>query len=250
MERVRVKLFAIGLAVALVACGSDTTTDTDGATDGASDSAEVTTTQAAATETDDGAEPAEDAPEPSQDASQIDWATVDLTTIDWETIDMSQVDFTAIQENPTAANLEAETVSLIGSRMNPGSATLTIGDQTWEFDSFLCAFGHDATQSDVYSFSSDTRGDHEGVRVQVQANIRDSSGAGRFEGADLSHDVFITDVTNLGNPIIDLSFNAPEGIRIDGNDLTAEGQFDDKLTEEIEAIPGTLVARCGDGSRR
>jgi hypothetical protein len=249
MERARAKLLAIGLAVTLVACGSDTTTvATDGATDDGV--AEVTTTEAATTETDDGAEPAEDAPEASQDASQIDWATVDLTTIDWATIDMSQVDFTAIQENPTIANLEAETTRLIGSRMNPGSATLTIGDQTWEFDSFLCAYGHDATQSDVYSFSSDTRGDHEGVRVQVQANIRDSSGAGRFEGADLSHDVFITDVTNLGNPIIDLSFNAPEGIRIDGNDLIAEGQFDDKLTDTIEAIPGTLVARCGDGSRR
>jgi hypothetical protein len=165
-------------------------------------------------------------------------------------IDMSQVDFTALEDNPTAANLEAETIALIGSRMNPGSATLAIGEQTWEFDSFLCAFGHGATQSDVYSFSSDTRGDHEGVRVQVQANIRDSSGAGRFEGADLVHDVFITDVTNLGNPIIDLSFNAPEGIRIDGNDLMAEGVFDDKLTDTIEAIPGTLVARCGDGSRR
>jgi hypothetical protein len=30
----------------------------------------------------------------------------------------------------------------------------------------------------------------------------------------------------------------------------AEGVFDDKLTDTIEAIPGTLVARCGDGSRR
>jgi hypothetical protein len=249
MERARAKLLAIGLAVALVACGSDTTTaDADGASDGGV--AEVTTTQAVVTESDDASEPAEDAPEPSQDASQIDWATVDLTTIDWETIDMSQVDFTALQDNPTAANLEAETVSLIGSRMNPGSATLTIGDQTWEFDSFLCAFGHGATQSDVYSFSSDTRGDHEGVRVQVQANIRDESGAGRYAGADLTHQVYITDVTNLGNPTIDLEFNAPEGIQIDGNDLTAEGEFDDKLTDTIEAIPGTLVARCGDGSRR
>jgi hypothetical protein len=233
------------MTLVLGACGSGgTEADTEGnetvSTDGAVE--EVSTTPAA---------PEVEAEQPAQDASEIDWATVDLTTIDWATIDMSEIDFTAIQKNPTASNLDDETTALIGSRMNPGSATLVIGDQTWEFDSFLCAFGHDATQSDVYSFSSDTRGDHEGARVQVQANIRDESGQGRFEGADLTHEVYIEDIDNFSNPSIHFEFSGPDGVTIEGNTLIAEVLFDDQLTTDtIEEIPGNLEATCGVGSRR
>ncbi|HEY3428367.1 MAG TPA: hypothetical protein VGK83_06830 [Acidimicrobiia bacterium] len=241
----RTLLTVAGMTLALGACGSggtdvgaegDETTATEGAVN------EVSTTQA---------EPEGEAEQPAQGASEIDWATVDLTTIDWATIDMSQVDHTAIRENPTASNLDDETIALIGSRMNPGSATLVIGDQTWEFDSFLCAFGHGATQSDVYSFSSDARGDHEGARVQMQANIRDESGEGRYEGADLTHQVYIEDIDNFSSPSINFEFTGPEGITIEGNTLTADGLFDDQLTTDtIEEIPGNLDATCGDGSRR
>lgn len=245
MTRIRMILVAAGLVVGLGACGSDDTTPEVGATDetGTNAAEMTTTTQAEPTD-------ADDPPEPSQDMSGIDWATVDLTTVDWATIDLSQVDFAALEGNPAVADLAPETVELIQSRMDPGHATLTIGEQTWEFDSFVCAFGHDATQSDVFSFSSDTRGEHEGAQVQVQANIRDESGAGRFEGADLVHQVFIKDVSDFDNPSIDFEFNSPAGIQIDGYDLFAEGLFDDKLTTDAEEIPGTLEARCGDASVR
>lgn len=245
MTGVRAMLLVAGLVVGLGACGSDgTTPEVDTTVDTEDTAAEVTTT------TEGEATDVEDPPEPSQDVSGVDWATVDLTTIDWATIDLSQVDFAAVEGNPTVADLDPETVELIQSRMNPGHATLTIGEQTWEFDSFVCAFGHDATQSDVYSFSSDTRGEHEGAQVQVQANIRDESGEGRFEGADLVHQVYIQDVSDFENPSIDLEFNAPTGIQIDGYDLFAEGLFDDMLTTDAEEIPGTLEARCGDTSVR
>lgn len=243
--RVRVMLLAAGLMVGLGACGSDDTTPEVGATDETSTTAAEITTTTQGEPTD-----ADDPSEPSQDMSEIDWATVDLTTIDWATIDLSQVDFAALEGNPTVGDLDPETVALIQSRMNPGHATLTIGDQTWEFDSFVCAFGHDATQSDVFSFSSDTRGEHEGAQVQVQANIRDESGEGRFEGADLVHQVYIQDVSDFNNPSIHFEFNSPTGIQIDGNDLFAEGLFDDELTTEAEEIPGNLEARCGDASVR
>lgn len=104
--------------------------------------------------------------------------------------------------------------------MDPGSVTLTIGDQTWEFDSF------------------------------VRAYIRDESGEGRFEGDDLTHEVYITDISGFENPSIDFQFFRPSGIVIDGNDLMAEGLFDDALTDEVEEIPGTLEATCGTVSRR
>jgi hypothetical protein len=246
MKGVRATLLVAGLVVGLGACGSDATVTAPEVDDtaGSDSAAEVTaTTQGETTDP-------EVSPAPTQDASGIEWATVDLTTIDWATIDLSQVDFAALEENPTAADLDAETIELITSRIDPGRAILTIGDQTWEFDNFLCAFGHDATRSDVYSFSSDARGEHEGARVQVQANIRDESGQGRFEGADLEHEVYIQDVSDFDNPSIDLSFRTPDGIQVDGNNLTAEGLFDDKLTPDVEQIPGALEARCGDASHR
>ncbi len=184
------------------------------------------------------------------DGSGVDWATVDLTTIDWASIDMATLDFQAVQNNPTAADLTQETQELIASRLDPGSATLAIGDQTWEFESFLCAFGHDATQSAVYAFSSDTRGEHEGAAVQMQANIRDETGEGRYEGDGLIHEVYIKDISDFENPSISLDLNAPVGIVIDGNTVTAEGLFDDGLTPETEEIPGTLEATCATTSRR
>lgn len=234
-------LFA-ALTMVLGACGSGGDTASVDEENDPSDPAVVTTASSGESV---------DSQAPVQDASEIDWATVDLTTIDWDTIDLSQVDFPALIENPTASDLDNETKLLIGNSMNPGSATLTIGEQTWESDSFLCAFGHDATQSDTYSFSSDARSEHEGARVQVQANIADPSGQGRFEGPDLNHQVYIEDIDDFDNPSIDFEFNAPEGISIDGNTVTAEGLFDDKLTQgSVEEIPGTLDATCGDASRR
>lgn len=236
----RTTLVVIVLGLGLGACGLGSPDIAPGTTHASGPSAAAT-----------GEAPTTTSPASAQNPSEIEWATVDLTTIDWATVEMSQVDFSAMAENPTIDNLDAETTELIGSRIDPGSATLTIGEQTWQFDRFLCAFGHDATKSDVYSFTSDTRGDYEGVRVQVQANIRDESGQGRFEGADLSHQVYLQDVTNLEDQSIHLSFIAPEGILITGDTLVAEGLFDDELTElVVEEIPGTLNATCGDSSRR
>lgn len=240
------------MCVILTACGSGSSSDTTRPGDAASsvDTTSPSTATTAPPDTAPGTTTSVE-PTPSQDAGQIDWATVDLTTIDWATIDMNLIDFEAIRDNPTAADLDEETTSLIQSRMDPGHATLTIGDQTYEFETFLCAFGHDATQSSVYSFSSDTRGQVGEAQVQMQANIRDESGQGRYEGDGLTHEVFIADISDFENPSISFEMNAPDGIVIDGNDVTAEGNFDDQLTEgTIEEIPGTLDATCGTASRR
>jgi hypothetical protein len=143
---------------------------------------------------------------------------------------------------------------------NRGSAKLTIGDDTWEFDAFGCAFGHDATRSDTFSFSSDARGQHtSGARLQMQANITDESGDGRYEGQDVGYEVFLSDIDNPRDPAVKWSSTSGGGpfggsgglsIKIDGDDLTVEGDFDDELTDEREAVPGTLVATCGSQSIR
>jgi len=142
-----------------------------------------------------------------------------------------------------------------GAPTGMGSATLTIGDETWEFDEFGCAFGYDATQSETYSFSSNSFGEHsDGSRVQMQANIEDDTGQERYEGAGVIYTVDINDIENFEDPSVAWEARGSAEtivVRIDGNRVTAEGVFDDLLTDlEIEEVPGTLVATCGNQSIR
>lgn len=142
-----------------------------------------------------------------------------------------------------------------GSPAGSGSATLTIGDDTWEFDSFSCAFGYDATQSDVFSFSgSVTQEDSDGVLVQLSVDIMDDSGEERYEGVGVVYGVELDDIENFENPTVDWQARGPADeivVRIDGNQVTAEGTFDDGLTElQLEEVPGTLNATCGNQSIR
>lgn len=162
---------------------------------------------------------------------------------------MRTIDYEAIMDNPTAADLTEETQALIASRLNPGSATLTIGDMTWEFDNFLCAVGTDSTESAVYTLTTNTIADMDGTRVQIQATIRDDSEQGRLVGDDLVHEVQVDDISDFENPAVEWRMRGSEGVTIDGYELFAEGAFDDGLTPEDDALSGTLLGTCGDQSR-
>lgn len=187
------------------------------------------------------------------DGSSIDWATVDLKTIDWVNIDLSTLDFSALEDNPSAGNLDADTVALIQARMaeraGSGRATLTIGDETWEFEGFVCAIGFANTESEVFSLSTNAFGVHsDGTRVQMQADIWDNSGEDRITGPDLDHSVSLDDIEDFDNPVVSWEMINESGIVMDGNKLTAEGLFSDGASGQRE-IPGRLDAECGLGSR-
>lgn len=142
-----------------------------------------------------------------------------------------------------------------GTPTGAGSATLTIGDETWEFDAFGCAFGYDATQTEVYSFSSSAIGEHSsGARVQMQAEIMDDTGQERVEGEGVIYEVYINDIEDFENPAVDWEARGSADqivVQIDGDRVTADGVFDDLLTDlEVEAVPGTLDAICGSQSIR
>jgi hypothetical protein len=131
-----------------------------------------------------------------------------------------------------------------------GEATLTIDSQTWEFDSFGCAIGLEQTGSQVYSFNSNSIGSPGGgARLQMQAEIRDDSGEGRLEGAGVVYSVYIQDIDDFENPSVHFESSSEEGgettVDISGNQVTATGLFDDKLTDELVLIEGTLVGTCG-----
>ncbi|QQR91004.1 MAG: hypothetical protein IPJ88_04535 [Myxococcales bacterium] len=136
-----------------------------------------------------------------------------------------------------------------------GSATLTIGEQTWEFDSFGCAFGYAATQSTTFVFSSSSFGVHsDGSRVQMQAEIEDDTAQERYEGDGVIYSVYVNDIENFSDPVVDWHARGAAAeivVNIDGDSVTASGVFDDGLTElEIEQVSGTLDATCGSQSVR
>jgi hypothetical protein len=183
-----------------------------------------------------------------QDGSNIDWATVDLTTIDWASMDMSTVDWQAIEDNPTAENVSAEDLALIQSRVDQGSATVSLGDETGEGQSFLCASGHENTESDVYSFTSYTEVELGGMRVRVAFDVRDESGSGQTSG-DVEYESQIIDV-NIQSPELHWEMTAVNSVTIDGRSVSMSGSFDDLLTDDVvEAVAGSLVGECGDTSR-
>ncbi len=143
-----------------------------------------------------------------------------------------------------------------GQGSGGGSATLTIGDESWDFTGFMCAFGNEQTQSDVYSFSSNAFGVHSsGARVQMQANIRDASGQGRYEGDGVVYEISLDDIEDFENPSVTWSSSNSElfpgagsgdaVVTIDGQHVTAHGKFDDGTTDSVEMVAGTLDGTCG-----
>jgi hypothetical protein len=244
--RWRVIAAGVALVVGAAACGGGTaeTSEVPASAPISEDAPDAPGEPAEATE-------AAEAPAgPGTDGSGVDWATVDLTTIDWATIDMQTIDWDAFRDNPTRSDLDLETASLIGSRMNRGSATLTIGDEVFEFETFACALGHENTESDTFSFTTNSFGEFDGVDTQMQVTIADSSSTGQVTGDGTTHRISFNDIDDFENPSIDWSMNTPDAVTIDGRTVTVEGFFNDDTTPEVaEEIPGTLEATCSDDSR-
>lgn len=145
---------------------------------------------------------------------------------------------------------------------DPGSATLEIGDDRWDFNNFRCNF----MQQGEFSFNSDSRGAHStGAEVQMQAIIIDLDEMGRYSGANVHFEIYINDIENFETPDVSyrsvsmagpldmppsggtvVEFGGDEG---NGFGVSGSGQFDDELTEaDFTLVPGTLTGRCGDDS--
>lgn len=112
-----------------------------------------------------------------------------------------------------------------------GSATFTVGDQTWTFDSVLCAFGEEmiGQEGAVFNLSSIQDG------LQMYASI-DSFG----------HSVSLDDITDFANPSVSFasSFDAGEFIELDGKNVSAETGFMDNTSDNFDQTPGTFTATC------
>lgn len=132
-----------------------------------------------------------------------------------------------------------------------GSATLVVGDATYEFDNFVCAFGYDNTESDIYSFSSNSFQELDGVRVQMQLNVADPSGGDALTGSGVEQEVTVDDIEDFENPTITIATESLDAT-FDGDNISAQGTFYDEVADPTrqEAQAGTFEATCGAGSRR
>lgn len=130
-----------------------------------------------------------------------------------------------------------------------GSATLVVGGTTYEFDNFVCAFGYSNTQSDTYSFSSNSIQEIDGVRVQMQLDVSDPSGSDALTGDAVVQEIHVNDIEDFQNPAIAIR-TASLDATFDGDEITAEGTFYDEVVDPNSDVPGTFKATCGADSRR
>lgn len=148
---------------------------------------------------------------------------------------------TSSQASPTTAASAAPTTAAPPAAPTPGrggSATLTVGDQTWEFQTVICAFGEAQTGQEGAEFILSAIEDG----MQLYATI-DSWG----------HRVSLDDIEDFENPSVslqasDASFGGQAGnaefIEVSGKSVRAAAVFADMSGDGFDESPGTLVGTC------
>ncbi|MCA1780748.1 MAG: hypothetical protein ABR500_07935 [Dermatophilaceae bacterium] len=104
-----------------------------------------------------------------------------------------------------------------------GSATLTAGDQTWDFDSVLCAFGEEEIGQEGAEFVLSSIQD--GLQFYVSID-------------EFGHFVSINDIEDFENPSVALSNDgaAEEFITLDGKNLSGQvTMVDEEGAGNVEA---------------
>ena len=112
-----------------------------------------------------------------------------------------------------------------------GSASLTVGGSTWDFDSVLCAFGEEQIGQ-------------EGAELVV-SSIQD--GLQFYLSVDsYGHSASLEDVENFQDPSVSLSTEgaSDDFIKVDGTRVSGEAGFVDATTDSLEPIAGSFEATC------
>ena len=124
-----------------------------------------------------------------------------------------------------AASMEAQQTG--------GSASVTIGEQTWDFDGVLCAFGPEEIGQEGAEFVLSAIGDGLQFYISVDA-------MGQF--------VSLNDIENFEDPA--LSWEADQDasgegfIQVDGKDVSGEATFIDYDSESWDEVEGSFEGSC------
>ena len=145
---------------------------------------------------------------------------------------------TAEEAVVAVATEAADNLQEVQDARGGGSATLTVGDEIWVFDTVLCAFGEEEIRQEGAEFVLSSLQDG----LQLYASI-DSFG----------HSVSLNDIEDFTNPSVALSattgvarFNGgpEEFVEVDGKAIRAEVILDDETTDELTGVAGVLEAVC------
>ena len=137
-----------------------------------------------------------------------------------------------------------------GNGTGAGNALLTIGDESWSFDDIFCAFSPEEAGNARVSFFVSSFGESStGARTQLDATIQDPAQEGRYDGENVIKTVSLNDVEDFENPSVDWSsisgFSIAElDFQVDGKNVAVSAAFNDGTTDDIETVPGTLIATC------
>lgn len=113
------------------------------------------------------------------------------------------------------------------AQQSGGSASLTVGDETWDFDGVLCAFGEDEIGQEGAEFVLSAIADG----LQFYLTI-DSFG----------HSASINDIENFENPSVSWESETDGFITLSGNDASGESSFINYDT--METADGSFEATC------
>lgn len=206
---------AAALAFVLAGCGGDDPVDEADA--GATADADAEEDPASPDAADDDDAPESDGPDegdgPAEGGSAEDPADASSTE-DFQ--DMADSMSDSLREQQEAAG--------------GGSASLTVGDQTWEFDSVLCAFGPEEIGQEGAEFVLSSIQDD----LQLYLSI-DSFG----------HSVSLNDLADIADPSVALvSVTMEEFIELDGKEASGEADFMDDATDSLDTMAGSFEATC------
>ena len=110
-----------------------------------------------------------------------------------------------------------------------GSASLTVGGQTYTFDGVLCAFGEEETGQVDAEFVLSAIAD--GTQLYFSID--------RF-----GHKVSLDDIEDFENPSVSWDSRGEEFIQLDGRSASGEAGFVDGTAEGQDTQPGTFEGTC------
>jgi hypothetical protein len=144
---------------------------------------------------------------------------------------------TTAPEATTTTTRAATTTTTAGTASSGGgAATITIGEETWTFDTVLCAFGEEQIGQEGAEFVlTATEGD-----LNLYLSI-DSFG----------HSVSLANIADFSLAWEADTLSAQQGggdaefIEVSGSDVRADTYFFDMVVEDLNPVPGTVEAACG-----
>lgn len=128
----------------------------------------------------------------------------------------------------------SDLASTLEEMQDGGSASITVGDETWSFDGVLCAIGEEQTGQEGAEFVLSAIGD--GVQLYISID-------------DFGHSVSLTDIEDFENPSVALEASTLMGgdqefIVLDGKSVHGDADFMDIESESLDTTAGSFEGTC------